>query len=61
MVDLGLMAVVGALPALLSLKVREKLAPPPRGGAEESTVARGCWGREGFAVAAVVCATAAHL
>ena len=63
MVDLRFAGVVGAPPALLSLKLREKLTSPPRGGAEESTMAQGCCGREGLAacVAAVVCVAARHL
>ena len=54
-VDLRVAPIVGPPPALFSLEAREKLAPPPRGGAEEGPVRRGRRGREGVAAAAVVC------
>ena len=54
MVDLRVAPVVRSPPALFSLKPREKLAPPPRGGAEEGPVRRGRRGREGVAAAAAV-------
>ena len=48
MVDLGFVHIVGSPPTLLSLELREILAPPPRGGAEESVMGQSCCGREDF-------------
>ena len=55
-VDLRVAPIVGPPPALFSLETREKLAPPPRGGAEERPVRRGRRGREGVTAAAAVAA-----
>ena len=56
MMDLGFMSVKCPPPTLLSLKLREKLTPPLRGGAEESAMAWDHCRREDFA--SVVCAAA---
>ena len=62
MVDLGVTGVIHPPSALFPLKVGEKLAPPPRGGAKEGPVHWGCHRREGVAGAAVaVLCAAAHL
>ena len=49
MVDLRVTCDVGPPPTLFPLKEREKLAPPPRGGAEEAPVAQSHCRREGVA------------
>ena len=53
MVDLGLPGIKHVRPALFSLEAREKLAPPPRGGAQESAMCQGHSRREGVRDAAV--------
>ena len=60
MVDLWVTGVISPPPTLFPHEVGEKLAPPPRGGAEEAAMARGHCRRKGVAGAAVV-AVAAHL
>ena len=60
-VDLGLPGIICPLPTLLSLHLREILAPPLRGGAQERAMWQGCCRREGVAVVVVVLCVAVHL
>ena len=60
MVDLQVATIIRPPPALLALRARKILAPPPRGGAEEGPMCRGRCGMEGFGTVVAIAAAAAR-